>query len=292
MNQENFAYHVGLTPDQFWKRGQAARVLKKYPEFGDMIDAGETGVSHVARLSSQITPANAKMIARGIKHKSSREVRDFLAMVTPDGRTRETTETFVDIKLRLSKSQMDVLERAREILSHGGHIPTTGDLVMLAIEELVDRRDPVKKSEWAAARAMKKTQIDGQEYGDATAARQADYTAARQSGASDLDSDGQTAPVELSALKQDAPGRPKLARIRIPAAIRHKVWQRDGGYCTNVLSPGYPCQSRMMLEVDHIVPVARGGQNQLQNLTLKCRRHNQWTATQMFGQDHMDQYRH
>ena len=45
-----------------------------------------------------------------------------------------------------------------------------------------------------------------------------------------------------------------------------------------------------MLEVDHIVPVARGGLNTLENLTLKCRHHNQWRAIQMFGEKHMEQY--
>ena len=280
MNQENFAYHIGLTPDQFWKRGQAYRVIRKYPEFGDVIDAGETGVSHVAMVSSVITAANAEVIAAGIKQKSTREFRDFLASVTPEGGIKNHSQTFIEIKLRLSQSQSDKLERAREILAHGGHVPSTADLMMQAIEELVERRDPLKKSERAAARAMKQTQGDGPGDGDVTATRQSAPTATRQS-----------APM-VSALKQDAPDRPKLARIRIPAAIKHKAWQRDGGYCTHELSAGYPCQSLMMLEVDHVVPVARGGQNQLENLTVKCRRHNQWTATQMFGQDHMDEYRH
>ena len=100
MNLENFSYYIGLTPDQFWKRGQAYRVIKNYPEFGDMIDAGETGASHVAMISSQITAANSELLARGIKHKSTREVRDFLASVKPDGTVKDSAETFVDINGR------------------------------------------------------------------------------------------------------------------------------------------------------------------------------------------------
>ena len=49
--------------------------------------------------------------------------------------------------IRLSKSQLNTLERAREILAHGGHVPSTEDLVMQALTELVDRRDPVKKAQ-------------------------------------------------------------------------------------------------------------------------------------------------
>ena len=98
MSQDSFAHYIGLTPDQFWKRSQAYRVIRKFPQFGAMIERGEAA-------------------------------------------------TFVDLKLRLSKSQLNTLERAREILAHGGHVPSTEDLVMQALTELVVRLDPVKKAQ-------------------------------------------------------------------------------------------------------------------------------------------------
>ncbi|RYZ97131.1 MAG: HNH endonuclease [Proteobacteria bacterium] len=57
------------------------------------------------------------------------------------------------------------------------------------------------------------------------------------------------------------------------------IWQRDEGQCThtNPLNHGR-CQETHFLEVDHIVPFARGGLTTAKNLRLLCRRHNQMHA--------------
>ena len=284
MNQEHFAYYIGLTQNQFWKRSQAYRVIKNFPEFGEMIDSGETSASHVAMLPSKITSANAEVLARGIRQKSTHEVRDFIASVTAEGDLADEADTYIDIKLRLCKTQVDLLERAREILAHGGCVPSTAELVMQALEELVNRRDPLKKAERAQSKSPRKKEPGDEDLGNSTALKQSDDAVLHR----DLGTDGSSGP----ALKQDSVQTPRNTRVKIPAATRHKIWLRDGGYCTQELSPGIACDSRMMLEVDHIVPVARGGLNHLDNLTLKCRHHNQWRAIQMFGEEHMEQYRH
>ena len=57
----------------------------------------------------------------------------------------------------------------------------------------------------------------------------------------------------------------------IPAAVRREVWQRDQGCCSYVdRHTGRRCGSRFFLELDHIVPVARGGAAEARNLRLLC----------------------
>jgi 5-methylcytosine-specific restriction endonuclease McrA len=46
-----------------------------------------------------------------------------------------------------------------------------------------------------------------------------------------------------------------------------------------------------MLELDHIRPVALGGKSTADNLRLCCRAHNSLYAEQIFGREHMDQFR-
>ena len=55
----------------------------------------------------------------------------------------------------------------------------------------------------------------------------------------------------------------------IPAAVRREVWRRDSGCCSYFdRHTGRRCGSRFFLELDHIVPVARGGGAEPANLRL------------------------
>lgn len=63
----------------------------------------------------------------------------------------------------------------------------------------------------------------------------------------------------------------------IPAAVRQAVWERDEGRCTYQGTHGR-CNSRHLLEFDHIIPRSRGGPTTVENLTLLCDAHNRWKS--------------
>jgi 5-methylcytosine-specific restriction endonuclease McrA len=73
----------------------------------------------------------------------------------------------------------------------------------------------------------------------------------------------------------------------IPVAIRRAVWERDQGRCTFVSITGGRCRVRRDLELDHVVPFARGGKANFENLRLRCNSHNQYEAERVFGVDFM-----
>jgi hypothetical protein len=77
----------------------------------------------------------------------------------------------------------------------------------------------------------------------------------------------------------------------IPAAVRREVWKRDGGRCTFVGPDGCRCDSRWQLEMDHIVPPVLGGTSTVDNVRLRCRGHNLLHAENVYGREHMDQFR-
>jgi HNH endonuclease len=85
--------------------------------------------------------------------------------------------------------------------------------------------------------------------------------------------------------------RRRTAARAIPAAVRRLVWERDGGRCTWTSEDGRRCDSRWQLEVDHVVPVARGGTAEVRNLRLTCRRHNVLHAEHVYGREHMARFR-
>ena len=75
------------------------------------------------------------------------------------------------------------------------------------------------------------------------------------------------------------PGRAKLAkkketRTPIPAAIKHRIILKANNQCEYIASNGQRCQSKRHLELHHHIPVALGGQNNLENLQLLCFNHH------------------
>lgn len=70
------------------------------------------------------------------------------------------------------------------------------------------------------------------------------------------------------ALIAEVAGGVRPGRQPIPEEIQRAVWARDRHRCRN-------CGAPPPLQIDHILPVSRGGSNDLSNLQLLCRRCNQ-----------------
>ena len=90
--------------------------------------------------------------------------------------------------------------------------------------------------------------------------------------------------------KPRRPGAVKRGR-NIPAHVKLAVYKRDGGRCAFVGENGRRCGSTTRLEYDHIEPVARGGSSTAVNIRLLCRAHNQFAASQAFGEEFMEEKR-
>ena len=78
--------------------------------------------------------------------------------------------------------------------------------------------------------------------------------------------------------------RPTAAGSRhVPARVRRAVWARDGGQCAFVGTGGHRCSERGRLEFHHVKPYAVGGEATVDNVQLRCRRHNAYEARLYFA---------
>ena len=97
---------------------------------------------------------------------------------------------------------------------------------------------------------------------------------------------GATEPVELKVLRPftryvcaDQPcDEDRAARIHIPDGVRVAVLVRAGGRCRR-------CRSATNLEVDHLIPISKGGGSDESNLQTLCRGCNRrkWKKDAVIG---------
>jgi hypothetical protein len=94
--------------------------------------------------------------------------------------------------------------------------------------------------------------------------------------------------VDLSRTKFAAAVHPRtrpptgVGSRHISAAVKREVWQRDAGQCAFEGTEGR-CSERGFLEFHHVVPFASGGAATAANIQLRCRAHNAYEASQVFG---------
>jgi hypothetical protein len=75
----------------------------------------------------------------------------------------------------------------------------------------------------------------------------------------------------------------RLTSRHTPSHVKRSAWQHDGGQCAFVTKDGRRCTERAFLEFHHIRPYALGGPTSTENISLRCRRHNQYEAELVFG---------
>ena len=95
----------------------------------------------------------------------------------------------------------------------------------------------------------------------------------------------------LGAKPGSAKAAPRARGRGIPRALRRLVWERDGGRCAFVSADGHRCESTRRLELDHVQPLALGGETTPENLRVLCRAHNRHEAERILGKEHVQQRR-
>jgi hypothetical protein len=73
-------------------------------------------------------------------------------------------------------------------------------------------------------------------------------------------------------------------RKAIPVTIQRQIWKRANACCEHIdTNSKSRCTSKFALETDHIISLALGGSNNIENLQLLCRSHNSRRSIKTFG---------
>jgi 5-methylcytosine-specific restriction endonuclease McrA len=72
--------------------------------------------------------------------------------------------------------------------------------------------------------------------------------------------------------------------------VKRAVWERDEGKCRWKLASGGICGSTRRLQLDHVIPRARGGLSTVENCRILCAVHNDLAAREVYGNAWMDRF--
>jgi 5-methylcytosine-specific restriction endonuclease McrA len=181
------------------------------------------------------------------------------------------------VQFEASEEYVELVERAKALLSHTAPRADRGELHLRAIRCLV-------------------AELERQKY--AVTARPRSLTAggSERNASSQLESRQEREPSPRSDFPQErepprTSKRPRQRGRHVPAAIRRAVFARDAGRCTHTSDTGQRCRETALLQLHHTKAFARGGEHRLENLTLRCRAHNALAAEDDFGKDVVAQAR-
>ncbi len=237
--------------------------------------------------------------------KSARQVRRMLADLDPElappaDRVRPLGDGRYELKAVIDADCQQGLEHLRGLLSHADPRMTMGQLVGRIVQEALDRHDPSRpprrartgnratqgESEPAPAAKEQAAPEPGHAVTVQEAAIPAGPTPAPERTPHPTPTSAPS-PTRQEATDRRAAAGTKPARAAtptakpctsgraIPAAVKRQVWQRDGGRCSYLdRRTGRRCNSRHLIEIDHILPYALGGGADPGNLRLLCHAHH------------------
>jgi HNH endonuclease len=286
---------LGLSAGAAYHRKAAAELLQRFPAVEAGLRDGRLCLSSVVELAKVITPENQAEVLPRFFHRSAREAKEVVAELQP--RTvvprREVVTALAPAEVRGAELQTsEVPGPGRAVAAQaalappeplrpapaattcpGDEVdPLTADLRRLHVT--VSRRFLAKLE---AARAARSHAMPGAT-AEAILEEALDLLLAREAKRR-----------EAKADRPLATPRPSESG-HIPAHVRREVWTRDEGRCTWPLHDGGRCGSTLRLELDHIVPRARGGASTPDNLRVLCGAHNAEAARRVFGAGWMAQF--
>ena len=273
---------LGMWEDQAFKRIRAARAVRRFPVVGAAVAEGRLHLSGVVLLAPHLTDRSAAELVAEASGKSKAEIEILLARRAPRADVPERLERVVG-------------QVALVVPGPVGHEVVPGPVA----SEVVPGPVPSEVVPGPARGAAKMAPLSPERFalqvtigeGTRRKLRRAQALLRHQVPSGDLAEvldralDALLEKVEAKKFgRVKAPRAAKASRSRryVPREARREALARDGARCSFVAEDRRRCEETGFLELDHVVPVAQGG-DASEGVRLLCRSQNQYEAERMLG---------
>ncbi|QLY26613.1 HNH endonuclease [Bdellovibrio sp. KM01] len=256
--------------DAAYRRIQAARLLKKVPQLNHAIENGDLNLTQLHRVQKCLTkelengnPVSLEKtegVLELIQNKSSMETQKILAIefnqpIQMHETIKPQRDDSIRMEISVSPEQMADLEHAKDLLSHALPNPTWAELFAYLAKKHIQTKlgkENRKDLNFVKPNIAKKS-------------RQRDSVALATKDSNSAD----------SVLKNNANEAERIhKRKHIKTTLRRTLLVKSNHHCEYLQSDGRRCLSTYQLQVDHKLPLAMGGANDIQNFRILCRTHN------------------
>jgi HNH endonuclease len=265
---------LGLSEGEGYNRIEVARAARRFPVILEMLETGDLTLTAVRLLAPHLTAANHREVLNSAHSRKKEDILKIVARLAP----RPDLPTSV-------RKVAATPPPAPPLPSSDASVPPVP--VASASEAVAARADVAPLS---PDRYKLQLTIGGETLEKLRLAKDM-LSHAVPSGdeAAVLDRALTSLLVELARKKFADTPTPRPSHGGSPdarepkAAVQRAVWVRDLGRCKYIGPGGHRCNERRFLEFHHVIPYALGGKATIDNIELRCRRHNQYEGRLVFG---------
>jgi len=252
---------LGYAESEAYRRISAMRLTREMPEIESKIDQGSLTLTNLVQASA-FFKAEEKMVSRIVDVEEKRQVLKTLE-------NKSTREAEKELRSR-NPAGISAVERVRQV---------TGEKTEIKIvinEELKSKLEELKHLMSHKNPNMNYTELF---------AELADMALKKLKPKRTVG--------EVASRRSDSSAQKVTSRNPryVPQWLRQIVRAKAGDACSYVDPVSKrKCDSKHLLEIDHIQPVALGGKTEIGNLRLLCRMHNQMAASEILGDKAMRKF--
>jgi hypothetical protein len=294
-----------LSEDAASNRIEAARACRRFPLILDLLASGEMTLTSVRLLGRHLTPENHQAVLEQAKGRTLKQIDLLVAMLAPqpDALTlvrklptaappstsatlaanvaSESTPTIALLAAPPVASPRPIVrptapERYRVQFTIGESTHEKLRRLQTLLRREIPDGDPGVIFDRAVTVLL--AQVEKSKLG--VTAKPGSRRSIRRK------TDNEDIPISPPP-SRDMPGEdirtPPPPSRNVSRWVRDAVWKRDEGQCAFVSTGGQRCTERTFLEFHHVQPYARRGPATVENISLRCWRHNQYEAELVFG---------
>jgi 5-methylcytosine-specific restriction endonuclease McrA len=274
---------LNLSEGAVYRRTQVARVCRRYPQILEALSTGRLHLTGASLVAPHLTEDNVESVITQAQGKTRRDIEKLLATLAPKEafepsfrkqpsrekkatterkpspptggqRTGDlftpATEDRYNVRFSAGKEFTDKFERLAEVLGVESPHRHMEEILGLALEIALEKKDPQRKLERRRKREARKPSARPGE--------------------------------------RETSESPAVTR-RVPPEVRERVLERAGYQCEYCGPDGSRCSSRTGLQVEHTKPFAVYQTHDERYLRAFCPAHNLFAARQFYGSEFIQQ---